>query len=124
MLHFLFEGPGGPSDMRVYLPDIGEEDRPDSGEAPLELDLPDHLGPVTLNVSVYLASVDIPLRDMMALEVGDVIPLGVEAGCQVEVYVENRCCAHGSWGRHRGHQAVRIDSLDPRAGTIEDPEDL
>jgi flagellar motor switch protein FliM len=74
-------------------------------------------------VSAYLASVDVPLSDLMALEVGDVIPLGVEAGTPVDLYIEDRCCARASWGRHLGMQAVRVSELDTHAGTIDEPEE-
>lgn len=124
MLHFLFEGPGGPSDIRIYLPDVGEEDPIDEREgASEETPLPNHLHLVGLDVAAYLASVDVPLSDLMSLEIGDVIPLGVEAGSPVDLYVEDRCCAHATWGRHLGMQAVRIRDLDTRPGTIEEPEE-
>ena len=124
MLHFMFEGPGGPSDIRIYLPDVREEDLVDEQESPAKATpLPDHLKSVGLDVGAYLASVDVSLSDLMSLEVGDVIPLGVEAGSSVDLYVEDRCCAHATWGRHLGMQAVRIDDLDTRPGTIEEPEE-
>lgn len=124
MLHFLFEGPGGPSDLRIYLPDVGEEDPIGEGQAaPAETPLPDHLEPVGLEVAAYLASTDVALSDLMALEVGDVIPLGVEVGSPVNLYIEDRCCAHATWGRHHGMQAVRVDDLSPHPGTIEEPEE-
>jgi flagellar motor switch protein FliM len=124
MLHFLFEGPGSPSDLRIYLPDVGEEDRADgdsqhAGETPL----PEHLDSVHLDVAAYLASVDVPLQDLMSLEVGDVIPLGVEAGAPIDLYIEDRCCARGTWGRVHNQQAVRIVELDTHSGEIEDPTD-
>lgn len=123
MLHFLFEGPGGPSDIRIYLPDVSEEDLvADEGQAPPErTPLPEHLDPVRLDVAAYLASVDVPLSELMALEVGDVIPLGVEVGAAVELYIEDRCCARARWGRHRGQQAVRVEDLDPHPGEIDEP---
>ena len=124
MLHFLFEGPGGPSDIRIYLPDVGEEDPIGEGEAaPAETPLPEHLEIVGLDVAAYLASTDVALSDLMALEVGDVIPLGVEVGSPVDLYIEDRCCAHATWGRHHGMQAVRVDDLDTHPGTIEEPEE-
>ena len=124
MLHFVFEGPGGPSDIRMYLPDVGEEDLIcDGASTPQATPLPEHLTPVGLDVSAYLASVDVPLSDLMALEVGDVIPLGVEIGTPVELYIEDQCCARASWGRHHGMQAIQVEALDPHPGTITEPED-
>lgn len=123
MLHFLFEGPGAPSDIRIYLPDVGEEDPALNEEADDQTPLPEHLNPVNLTLSAYLASIDLSLNELMALEVGDVIPLGVEVGTPIELYIEDRCCAEGDWGRHGTQQALRIETLTPRLGTIDHPEE-
>lgn len=122
MLHFLFEGPGGPSDLRIYLPDVGEEDalaESGAGATPL----PGHLQLVRLDVSAYLASVDVSLQELMSLEVGDVIPLGVEAGSPIQLFIEDRPCAKATWGRAGAQQAVLIRSIETTGSPIEEPGD-
>ncbi len=124
MLHFLFEGPGAPSDIRIYLPDVGEEDPvSETEEEHDEVTLPEHLEQVSLGLSAYLGSVDVPLSELMELEVGDVIPLGVEIDSPVDIYIEDRCCARAAWGTHHGLQAIRVLELNTHPGTIEQPEE-
>ena len=59
-------------------------------------------------------AIDIPLSDLLRLEVGDVIPLGVQAGGQLDLVIEEVPCAKVRWGRHDGRLAVRIDQLEGR----------
>lgn len=122
LLHFLFEGPGEPSELRVYVPDTSEAGpRSPSAERRPPLALPDHLETVRLPLSAYLGSVDIPLTDLLAIEVGDVVPLGVEEGSCVDVYVGDRPCGKAAWGRSRGNLAIKIRELDTRLGGIDQP---
>ena len=118
LLHLAFEGPGGPSDLRLYIPGVAPEHAP--AQTPVS-DLPTHLGPVSVELCAYLGSVDIRLGDLLELETGDVIPLGIKAGDPVQLYVDGRACATASWGRHRGNIAVQIDRLDVRPDEIDDP---
>lgn len=120
LLHFVFEGPGGSSELRLYLPGVAE-DGGDLAEATDEA-LPDHLDGVHVTLAAYLGSVDVPLRELLALEVGDVIPLGVEVGSPLQLYTEDRACARATWGRWHGNLAVRILTLDAHPGDIDQPE--
>jgi len=122
MLHFLFEGPGGPSDIRIYLPGVGEEDQLEGlDDAQQETPLPEHLDGVRLCLKAYLGSVDVPLDDLLALEVGDVIPIGVDSDAPLDIYIEDRCCAKAELGRHRGQRAIRLLELDSHPGEIDQP---
>lgn len=122
MLHLAFDGPGGASDLRLYLPEprVRQETGARSGGAP---PVTDHLESVQFDVTAYLGAVDVPLNELLALEVGDVIQLGVDAGTPVELYVEDRACAHGHWGLMRGRPAVRIEEIHTHPSEIDQPED-
>jgi len=120
LLHFSFDGPGGPSDLRLYLPGVGESDE-SALAARARVKLPEHLDAVQLTLAAYLGSVDVPLQELLALEVGDVIPLGVEVDSPLELYVEDRACALASWGRWHGNLAVKVLTIDPHPGDIDQP---
>jgi flagellar motor switch protein FliM len=109
MVHLSFEGPGGSSELRLYLPGIEPEvagnEKPNTNQAPK------HLDGVRLEVRAFLASVDIPLNDLLSLEAGDVIPLGINAGAPLKLFVEDRICATAKWGKHGPNLAVRIEEL-------------
>lgn len=104
-----FEGPGGPSQLRVLLPGVREER---IEVEPPAADLPDHLDRVQVAVSACLGSIDVPLSQLLELEVGDVIPLDVPEGSTVELFAEDRPYASASWGRHGDHLAVQVERLD------------
>jgi flagellar motor switch/type III secretory pathway protein FliN len=108
-LDLAFEGPGGPSQLRVLLPGVREER---AAEVPAARDLPNHLDRVEVSVSACLGSIDVPLSQLLDLEVGDVIPLGVPEGSTVELFAEDRPYASASWGRHGDHLAVQVERLD------------
>lgn len=109
LVHLSFDGPGGPSEMRLYLPGI-EPEKVD-GRKPAPAQAPGHLDGVNLELRAFLGSVDIPLTDLLRLEVGDVIPLGIDVGHPLKIYVEDRVCATARWGKHGPHLAVQIEAL-------------
>lgn len=119
-MHLDFEGPGGQSDMRLYLPGIDPE-RVEEIKAEA-IPLPDHLGEVSLDVAAFLGSIDVPLTELLDLEVGDVIPLELPVGSMIDVYVEDRACGKARWGRKDGRLAMRVEELCPHPSTIENPE--
>ncbi len=110
---------GGSSTLRLYLP-IGEARWAESGRDPLPwltengqpLDVPKHLDAVPLDVRVELARCDLRLNDLLALEVGDVIPLGASRYKPVEVWVDERPFAQGRIGRSQGRLAVQLQKLN------------
>ncbi|MEZ5973431.1 MAG: FliM/FliN family flagellar motor switch protein [Planctomycetota bacterium] len=110
MVHLVFDGPGGPSDMRLYLPNIDEDDSHNKREK--RKVVPAHLDLVNLEVRVELGCAQVALRDLLALEVGDVIPLGTEFGGPVNLYVEDRAIANGQWGQVGGVLSMQIHEID------------
>lgn len=113
-----FATDGGSSTLQLYLP-IGEARWAESGRDPLPwlaengqpLDIPVHLDRVPLDVRVELARCDLRLNDLLALEVGDVIPLGASRYQPVDVWVDERPFASGRVGRSRGRLAVQLQEL-------------
>ena len=73
--------------------------------------LPEHLAGITFELQAALATVDVPLTELLAVEVGDVIPLGVTTSSPVLVRIEDGDYAHAAWGRHEGQLAIRVIEL-------------
>lgn len=117
-LELEFATDGGSSSLQLYLP-IGEARWAEPGRDPLPwlaengqpLDIPDHLDRVPLDVRVELARCELRLNDLLALEVGDVIPLGVSRHQPVDVWVDERPFARGRVGRSQGRLAVQLQEL-------------
>ncbi len=110
LAHLAFDGPGGPSDMLVYLAAVDERERADAQHA-AEPSLPRHLESVPFELSACLASIEIPLAELLGVEVGDVIPLGVPRGSTVEVRVEDQVHARATWGRRDGRLTIQITEV-------------
>ncbi len=104
------ELPTGTSSLRLYLPPPASQDAlPASAKQKLEL--PQHLGDVPLLISARLGAADLPLADLLALQVGDVIPLGVQTNSPLEVWAEDRPWANAVLGASAGHLALRLHSV-------------
>jgi flagellar motor switch protein FliM len=105
------EIPTGTSSLRLYLPppacDENASVRPDAKKQ----ELPRHLCDVPLSISARLGAADLPLADLLALEVGDVIPLGVHTSSPLEVWAEDLPWANAMLGASSGHLALRLHSL-------------
>jgi flagellar motor switch protein FliM len=109
LVHLVFEGPGGTSEMRIYLPGVVAED--DDEGAAVNATAPPHLAGIGVRLSVELGATMVPLRELLQLEVGDVIPLHVHVGQQVGVRVEEQVRALARFGVLRGRMAVVIEQL-------------
>lgn len=109
LVHLVFEGPGGSSEMRLYLPGVVAED--DEDEAARSAAAPPHLAGVGVRLSVELGATMVPLRELLELEVGDVIPLNSHVGQSVVVRVEEQVRALGRFGASQGRMAVVIEQL-------------
>jgi len=117
-IHLNFDGPGGSSDIILYLPGVkGLERLPDESDA----GLPEHLEDVEVELRAFVGSTDVPLDELLKLEVGDVISLGTSASEPLDLYVEDRACALVQLGKHRGNLAVRIEQIDLHANQIDQP---
>ena len=66
---------------------------------------------VELTLAALLGSVEVPLTELLDLEPGDLIPLGIPVGTLVEIQVEDRTCATATWGRRNGLLAIKINEL-------------
>lgn len=98
-----------PSDLRMYLPGIVDpeealEER-DSDNAPA------HLAAVDLDLSVHLGGTNVPLSELLAIEIGDVIPLDSRIGDLVDVEIEENICARARFGAQDGRLAVIIEEV-------------
>lgn len=115
-IQIAIQGAVGSSTLRLYLAGV---DPPEvAGAAPppevKKRALPTHLDEVQVEIGAQLGSADVPLSQLLNLEVGDVIPLGVDAGSLLDVHVEGECCAAARWGDHKGRMAIRIQALGAR----------
>ena len=110
--HVSFEGPGGPSALRIYFPGIDPAQRRErnAGGPPA---LPRHLEQVKVAIAARLGQSEIPLSELLSIEPGDVIPLATAAHEPLDVYLEDRLCARGALGSHHGNLAVQITEVGP-----------
>ncbi|MEY2806863.1 MAG: Type flagellar switch regulator (C-ring) FliN C-term [Planctomycetota bacterium] len=110
----------GPSSLRILLaktkaPEIPAAALPAKGAKQA---LPPAFGAVDVGLGVHLGDVEVPLADLLALEVGDVIPLELELDGVVDVHVEGRRCMTARIGHHQGRLALRIAALQARELSI------
>ncbi len=121
MIHLSFDGPGGTSELRAYLPGVFMGEELTSGAA-CPRTVPDHIQAVPVELHAYLGSVDVPLQELLGLEVGDVLPLDLEAGTPLQLFVEESPCARAELGKHKGMLAVKIMELDLHQSEIDQPQ--
>lgn len=105
------EGPGGASTLRVLLPGVMPAARP-AARTEKAAPLPAHLAEVQVELHARLGDSDVPLAQLLALEVGDVIPLGLPAGGELEVLVEDQPRLRATLGRKNEFLALRITSTE------------
>lgn len=122
LIHISFDGPGGPSDVRFYVPGVSP-----SVAEPVQADtVPEHLEEVALEFSARLGQLEVPLSELLALEEGDVVPLGQPIGTEVEIWIEEKLCGSAHWGDNNGNLAVVVGNLavegSQRAGAEPDTD--
>lgn len=117
-LHLELEGPAGRGGLDLYLPGVrGDDGLPAAPDAAL----PVHLEPVAVELAAHLGTCDVPLGELLALSVGDVIPLDTpENGC-LTVLVENVPCARARWGTRHGQLAIQIQDVTRPDDDRQDP---
>lgn len=109
-LAIAIDGPSGPSTLKIYLP--GFELSAGSPQPPPAL--PEHLDHVDFELRACLGSTEIPLAELLAIEVGDVIPLSTAVGDPLTLLTEGQACGLGQLGCKSGSLAVRIEAfLEP-----------
>ena len=104
-------GPGGASCWKLYLPGIVHAQKSAPKPEP-KAPLPAHLGEVSVEVKARLGANEVPLADLLALEIGDVIPLRVQVGAPLEVLVEDQPTMLAGLGQCQGKLAVRIAGIE------------
>lgn len=105
------DGPGGPSQWRVFMPGVVGSPR-SAARAEKPVPLPVHLSDVAVEVRAHLGANEVPLAELLALEVGDVIPLRLPVGEPLSVLVEDQACLRAALGRSQGRLALRILSAE------------
>lgn len=105
------ELPVGTSTLRLYLPAPRAAEPARQAASAASQKLPPHLDEVSLSISARLGAAEFGLADLLALEVGDVIPLGVHTGLPLEVWAEDRPWAKALLGSSAGYLALRLHSL-------------
>jgi len=111
-VHFDVTIAGSQSTIRVYLPGILPEAKaPDA--APTS-QLPIHLDEVPVTLSAELGSIEISLDDLMKIEEGDVIPLGIPVGDPLDIIIEGNRAGKAHWGNHHGNLALRVEHIESK----------
>lgn len=75
--------------------------------------LPLHLLGVGMDVAVHLGHASLSLRELLALEVGDVVPLSTPRQHPAVLDVDGRAIGLAHLGQSGGRLAIRITDLDP-----------
>ncbi len=95
------------SEVRLYVPGVPTGARDSAHPAHLD-PLPAHLREVQLDLVGHLGSVDVPLAQLLSLEVGDVIPLRAPVGTPLRVSAEGRAWAEAHLGTVSGQLGLSI----------------
>lgn len=111
-IHLGFEDDSGEtSDIRIYLPGIASAEDEDGDEDGADDSAPVHLAPVDMVVSALLGGTDVPLAELLEIEVGDVIPLDARLGDRVRLEIEETVCAQGRFGARGGLLCVLVEEV-------------
>ncbi|MEO0650277.1 MAG: FliM/FliN family flagellar motor C-terminal domain-containing protein, partial [Planctomycetota bacterium] len=104
------ETPAGQSSLRIYLPifDAQLAALPRARTAALPSHLPNHLRKVDVLLSAQLGLAELPLNDLLNLEVGDVLSLDARYGDPLRIVAEERELGLAELGSHRGLLALRV----------------
>jgi flagellar motor switch protein FliM len=107
-------GPSVSSTLRVYVPGVKPPvtTKPNASSKDAKKLAPPHLADIDLELRAELGTAEIPLQDLLGLEVGDVIVLDTKVGDLVAVTAEGQRCARAQLGRVDGRFAVQIRTVD------------
>ena len=101
LVHLSWDGPGGESDLRLYLPGITAAESENPAAPDLPRAVPEHVSGIPLEVVAYLGAIDVPLADLLGIEPGDVLPIDLPNHAPLEMYVEDRRYATAAWASTR-----------------------
>ena len=117
MVAIKLEGIGESSSFHVYLPGV-KLGPVQAGEESTSAALPNHLHSVSIELGAHLGCSEIPLNDLLSLELGDVIPLGTMLSEPLQILVEGYECGTAEMGTHNGNRAIRVIEVSPRLDGI------
>lgn len=102
------------STIRVYVPGVKPPvtSKPTPNTKDAKKLAPPHLADISLELRAELGTAEIPLQDLLGLEVGDVILLDTKVGDLVVVTAEGQRCAQAQLGRIDGRFAVQIRTVE------------
>ncbi len=105
------DGPGAPSELKFYLPGVVPASSSPDQASSQPTNVPAHLSNVMLELSAEFDSVELPLDELLSLEVGDVISLATRVEDPINLTVEDLVCAKVHLGKKDGQIAVQLESL-------------
>ncbi|MBJ20439.1 MAG: hypothetical protein CL933_13600 [Deltaproteobacteria bacterium] len=103
-------GCGLTSKLYLYLPGVASTDDSYAEEA-APSSLPSHFDDVEVPVIAELASIELPLEGVLALEEGDVITLGSGLETKAHLVVDGRPAGSATWGQDGDRIALTILDL-------------
>lgn len=108
------EGSAGASTLRVYAPvtrlDTGTPQARAKAAAPRSSAPPAHLNAIAIEIAAEIGALEISLRDVLALEVGDVLSLPTLAGGPATLVADGRAIATARFGEENGKLAICVQS--------------
>jgi len=107
------DGPGNPNTLKFYLPGVVPESTDTARQAQANpTAVPDHLSKISIEVKAAFDGIELSLDDLLALEVGDVIPLSTHVDDPINLTIEDLGCAKVRLGKKDGQLAVQLESLE------------
>jgi flagellar motor switch protein FliM len=98
--------PGSRYSIRAHVPPPAARRAEPSAAAPAPP--VEHIRDLDLEVSARLGALEMPLSEILALEAGDVLPLGVSARAGLDLYVNDRAWAVADLGARGEKLAVAL----------------
>ena len=97
-------------ELRFYLPGVkARESQSSRVESPETL--PEHLNEIGVELSAELASLELPLQDVLNLEEGDVLALGPRSEMRALITLNGRAAGTATYGRDGEHLALRVEEF-------------
>ena len=104
---------GTTSTLTLYLPGFHSKDVEEAEEA-TSTETPSHLEDIPVEMRALFDMVEVPLNQLLDLEVGDILPLSPTRSTNLTINVGDEPVARGQLGRNFERLAVRVlEVLDP-----------